>query len=203
MNEPDEVSLCKDCPDNIILFAPEDIVELIPTPEPVDRPHEGAKWNVEWRVDKYEGDFSSEQDILDAGIEAYETISGHGNMLVTNGQNLVLDALIGVAITAFTNANARIGVGDSTTAAAAGQTDLQAATNKVRVAMDATYPNRTSQQLNFKSTFGSAVGNFAWQEWGIFNAASGATSMLNRKVESLGTKSAGVSWVFTVVVTIS
>lgn len=166
---------------------------------------EGISWSkgVKMTLEKYEGDFASEADILAAGVEAYERIEREGNMLVNNGAQLLEDALIGTGITAFSNANARLGVGDSSTAASASQTDLQAASNKVRVAMDATYPSRSSQTLTFKATFGSAVGNFAWQEWGIFNAASGATSMLNRKVESMGTKSSGTTWVLTVTITIS
>jgi hypothetical protein len=128
--------------------------------------------------------------------QPYETRVIEGNILVNAGIALLWDALMGTAITAFSNANARLGVGDSTTAAAATQTDLQAATNKLRKAMDATYPSRVAQTVTFKSTFGSTDANFAWQEWGVFNSASGAT-MLNRKVESLGTKTTG-SWALSV-----
>ena len=104
--------------------------------------------------------------------------------------------------TFFTNANARIGVGDSTTAFSADHTDLQAATNKVRVAMESTYPQITNNALTFRSEFGTAVGNFAWQEWGVFNAASEGV-MLNRKVEALGTKASGSTWVLTVTITVT
>jgi hypothetical protein len=44
----------------------------------------------------------------------------------------------------YTNANARLGVGDSSAVFAATQTDLQAVTNKLRKAMDASYPQRTN-----------------------------------------------------------
>jgi hypothetical protein len=63
-----------------------------------------------------------------------------GNILVTAGITLLLNLLIGAGGTVYSNANANLGIGDSTTAAAIGQTDLQAASNKVRQAMDATYP---------------------------------------------------------------
>jgi len=102
--------------------------------------------------------------------------------------------------TPFSNANSYIGVGDSTTAFAAGQTDLQAASNKLRKAMDATYPTIATNQLTFRSTFATGDANFAWQEWGVFNASSAGT-MMNRKVESLGTKTSAQSWQFTVTVT--
>lgn len=122
-------------------------------------------------------------------------------MAITDaGRNHLVQAGIGAAVTAFNNANAYIGVGDSTTAFAAGQTDLQAASNKVRVAMDATYPTGGANVITFRSTFGTGVGNFAWEEWGVFNASSAGT-MLNRKVESLGTKTSAQSWQFTVTLT--
>lgn len=157
--------------------------------------HEPAKWLVKWQLKKFHGDLTAEQ--IDAeDIQPYEIIEGEGNLLVTNGANLLWTALTGGAITAFSNANARLGVGDSNTAAAIGQTDLQAATNKTRVAMDGGYPSVTTNQASWRSTFGSGVAEWAggWQEWAIFNAASGATSMLNRVVANLGVKGASTTW---------
>src|SRR5690242_9668965 len=106
--------------------------------------------------------------------------------LVDAGRNHMVQATIGAAVTAFNNANARIGVGNSTTAHAVGQTDLQAAAgaaNQFRQPMDATYPSGATNVIQFRSTFGTADANFTWNEWGVFNAGSGGT-MLNRKVES-------------------
>ena len=111
-----------------------------------------------------------------------------------------MQAGIGAGVTAFNNANAYIGVGDSTTAFAVGQTDLQAASNKLRKAMDATYPSGGSNVITFRSTFATGDANFAWQEWAVFNASSAGT-MLNRKVESLGTKTNTQTWQFTVTLT--
>jgi hypothetical protein len=111
----------------------------------------------------------------------------------------IAKTIIGESVTTFAEANAHIGVGSSTTAFAASQTDLQAASDKVRKAMYSGYPQRSTNALKFKSTFGESDGNFAWQEWAVFNASSGGT-MANRKVESKGTKSGG-SWVFEVTLT--
>lgn len=116
------------------------------------------------------------------------------------GRNHLVQAGIGAGVTAFNNANAHIGVGDSTTAFAAGQTDLQASSNKLRKAMDATYPSGGSNAIVFRSTFGTSDANFAWNEWGVFNASSSGT-MLSRKVESLGTKNSSQTWQFTVTLT--
>lgn len=122
--------------------------------------------------------------------------------LTNAGRDLIAADIIGEAVTEFNNANAHIGVGDSTTAFAVTQTDLQAATNKLRKAMDATYPTRSGNVLTFRSTFTTAEANFAWQEWGVFNASSAGT-MLNRKVESLGTKASTQSWQITVTNTVT
>ena len=119
------------------------------------------------------------------------------------GQNLIASALFGNSITAFSNANAYIGVGDSSSAFSQSQTDLQASTNKYRNPIDATFPTLTgSNTLTYQSTFATGIANYAWNEWGVFNASSGGT-MLNRKQESLGTKASTQSWQFTVTLTIN
>jgi hypothetical protein len=123
------------------------------------------------------------------------------NSYVNNGGQLVLDALIGTAITYFSNANARIGVGDSATAYAAGQTDLQAATNKLRKGMDATFPSRSGQTMTFQSTFTTAEANFLWNEVAVFNAASGAASMLCRTLIGAPftkTSAQSMTWTYTI-----
>ncbi len=124
--------------------------------------------------------------------------------LSTLGLYRMLDLTIGVAVTAFNNANAHIGVGGgagATTAFAVGQTDLQGA-SKTRKAMDATYPSRATNVITFRSTFGSADANHAWDELGFFDASSAGT-MLARDVEAHGTKVSGDSWVFTVTETVT
>lgn len=120
--------------------------------------------------------------------------------LTTAGRDFMVASTHTAASTPFNNANTYIGVGDSTTAFSAAQTDLQAATNKLRKAMDATYPQVAANVVNYRATFGTSDANYAWQEWGIFNASSGGT-MLSRKVESLGTKTSAQTWVFTVTLT--
>jgi hypothetical protein len=177
----------------------------------LDRAEE-ISWGVRWSVHKLEGEWTGEQ--LDAGeVPAdalLELLEGEGNMLMIGGSSALWQRLIGTAITAFDNSNARIGVGDSTTAAADTQTDLIAATNKLRKAMDATYPSHTdstsvagAKTITFRATFATGDANFAWQEWGVFNAGPTGGRMLNRKVESLGTKTSAQSWVFTVSLTLA
>ena len=157
------------------------------------------KWSCRWKLEKYHDDLN----------HPYEVIEGEGNLLTYGGASILWQALIGAAPTYFSNANAHIGVGDSSTGAAATQTDLQAATNKLRKAMDATYPTHTdgtgassNAEIVFKSTFGSTEANFAWNEWAIFNASSSGR-MLNRKAESFGTKSAGSTWTLTITLSLA
>jgi hypothetical protein len=176
------------------------------------RPHEDAQWMVKWRVDKYEGNWSG--DDIDAGLAPtpYEVIEGEHNLLTYGGASILWEALIGNAITAYDNTNARIGVGDgngSVPTPAATNTDLTAPTNKVRQAMDSTYPTHTdgtssatNAKVTFRATFAAGTGTFAWREWCIVNHAT-AGRMLNHRGQDLGTKGAGVSWTFTVEITLA
>lgn len=173
-------------------------------------PHDTVKWHAQWKLEKFHGDSTAPQD-------SYEVIEREGNLLMYGGASCLWQTLIGngttssgQALTYFNNAQAAIGVGDSNTAAAATQTNLQAASNKLRKAMDATYPMHTdattsgAASIVFRSTFATGDANFAWQEWGVFNSAVDATGrMLNRKVESLGTKTSAATWQFTVTLTLA
>jgi hypothetical protein len=91
-----------------------------------------------------------------------------------------------------------LGVGDSATAFAIGQTDLQAASNKLRVAV--TSVNESGGVITAIASFGTSQANFAWEEWGSFNNVSGST-MYQRKVDSLGTKTSAQVWTLTATLT--
>lgn len=97
-----------------------------------------------------------------------------------------------------------LGVGDDNTAFAVGQTDLQAATNKARIAMDATYPSTAANVITCRATAASGVANYAagWLENGTFTASSGGT-MVTRKAVNLGVKVSGATWRFTKTLTIT
>jgi len=122
--------------------------------------------------------------------------------LTNNGAIEIAKASINDSPTPVNNANAYLGVGDSSTAFVASQTDLQAATNKLRKPMEATYPQRSSNVLTFRSLFGTSDANYTWNEHGVFNAST-AGVMWSRKVEALGTKTGTQSWLLTVTVTVS
>ena len=128
-------------------------------------------------------------------IRPWETVVGDYNAMVDVGINFALGLIIGTG-TAYSNANAYLGVGDSSTAWSTTHTDLQAATNKLRTGMKATFPTTGTKLVTFSSDFTTGQANWVWNEWCIANAVSGATSLLSRKVENLGTKASG-TWTLT------
>jgi hypothetical protein len=117
--------------------------------------------------------------------------------ITTAGLNFLTGAIVSNPATLFNSSNARIGVGDSSTTFNANNTDLQASSNKLRKSMEAGYPQISGNEIVFRSIFSTEEANFNWNEWGIFNSASDGV-MLNRVVESLGTKNSNQTWQFTV-----
>src|SRR5579884_3305348 len=133
--------------------------------------HEKGKWIGRFSLKKW--DFGSDDKThaafdadSQAGMSDADLHAKYGSYLISDevvGENLLTNyginsiiwpAVAGGSYTAMNNTNARLGVGDSTTAAAASQTDLQAATNKTYQAMDATYPTYgSSQQIVLRATF--------------------------------------------------
>lgn len=152
------------------------------------------------------------RDFEAAGVRPYEVVEKAGNLLTTAGLNRLTSLMIAGGGQGATNTATRLGVGNSSTAAAVGQTDLQASSgssNRQFQVMDATYPQQSNGVLTFKSTFATGEANFAWAEWcvdiGTPTVSAGTTVaalMLNRAVQSLGTKASG-TWVLTATITIS
>jgi len=169
---------------------------------------ERANWKATARLLKYHEDITP---FAKEGREAdfhemftpYDVIPMEGNCLLNTGIDKMWDLITGVVSGAshiYDNAAATIGVGDSATAANATQTDLQAASNKTYKAMESGFPTSTTQKVTFKSSFGTGDANYVWNEWVVKQATS--TVCLNRKVESLGTKSTG-TWTLEVDITLS
>ena len=167
-----------------------------------------ANWKCRYRLEKRHGDIDAfktpegRKTFLE-GTLPYEVKEGEGNCLLNTGIDEMWNMVTGVVSGAdhiFDNTAATIGVGDSETEAAAAQTDLQAVTNKKYNAMEATYPTSTAQKVTFKSSFGSDEANYAWHEWVVRQSTS--EKCLNRKVESLGTKTTG-TWTLEISITLS
>lgn len=176
------------------------------------------------KIEKFEGDITWERrgevfvPVQDEQIVTpFEVVEKEHNALFYGGSSNFWQCLLGngtgtagQVLTYFNNANAALGVGDSSTANALGDNDLTAATNKLRRAMDATYPLHSpgvvvgARDAVFRSTFATGDANWVWNEWGTFNSATAGTGrMLNRVVASLGTKTSAATWVLTATLTLS
>ena len=161
---------------------------------------EAITWKARYKIEKYRGDVPTDKDRK--GLEPYEVLEGEGNLLLDEGVDELFTILCSSSGTKFDNTNARIGVGNSNAAANKTQTALQGGSTSFK-GMDSTFPTvGASQKAVFKSTFGSADANFAWEEWTVDNGAA-AVKNLNRKVTSLGTKVSGTTWVFTAEISLS
>ena len=154
-------------------------------------------YKTEWTISKY-----ADEAAFLAG-NPFATTIVKNNVLLNEGIGEMIDLFCGIGGTAFSEANAYIGVGDSDTAAAATQTALQAVTNKAYKAMEADYPVRANQTVTFRSVFDGSSGNFAWKEFSVANGNSDLSKNLNRKVSDQGTKTSGQIWTVDLAITFS
>ncbi len=182
--------------------------------------HEPLRWKVHFHVDKYSDDQAgllglaspTGDDFELARIRPYAVTDTPGNLLTTAGLNRLTSLLIGAGGQALTNTACRIGVGNSATAEAVGNTDLSAAAgsaNRQFKVMDATYPTQANGVVTLRSSFATGEANFVWAEWGVdvgtptvTDGTTVAALLFNRKVQAQGTKVSGV-WVATATVTVA
>lgn len=151
-----------------------------------------------WHIRRYKDDDAFERQ------EPYSESVVDGNLLLNEGIAVVLDLACGLATPdAFSEANAYLGVGDSSTAEGAAQTALQAASNKLYKAMETGYPQRSGQTVTWRSVFGSSDANFDWNEFTVANGSTDAAVNLNRKVSAQGTKASGQTWTLDLSITLS
>lgn len=151
--------------------------------------NDSIKYKTAWTIRRYANDEAFQRG------EPYGESKIEGNLLLNEGIGELWDLACGLGTPdAFGNANAYLGVGDSTTAESAAHTGLQAPTNKLYKAMEASYPQRSAQTVTWRSVFGSAEANFDWNEFTVANGNSDAAVNLNRKVSDQGTKASGQTW---------
>ena len=102
------------------------------------------------------------------------------NLLMTTGKASILKYLGNITGGGYLNG---IGTGDSTSAAAAGQTDLQASSNKLwkTVASDERVYIRPTLYIN--ADFGYSEANFTWNELGIRDS-QGTPLLWARQIDS-------------------
>lgn len=154
-------------------------------------------YRTDWTITRYADALAALRN------QPYDQSYIHGNLLLNEGITALLNLLTGGAATTFSNANAYIGVGDSSTAASASQTGLQAASNKTYKAMQASYPAISGQTVTFRSQFATSDANYAWNEFTVASGSSDAATNLNRAVSAQGTKASGQTWTVDVAITFS
>jgi hypothetical protein len=127
-----------------------------------------------------------------------------GNVALDDGIAELIKLLTGTGSpTAYSNAAAYLGVGESATAAGHAQTGLLGST-KTYKAMDTSYPTTVLTypcSATWQATFGSADANIAWNEYIVCHSATGAAPVLNRIVSSKGTKASGETWILQIQIT--
>ena len=144
---------------------------------------QGLSMRVTVRVEKFK----------QGSIKPYQILESHHNKFLVEGMEQLKALMIGTNTDYYDNGNARTGVGNDNTAEDEAQTGLIGGSSEYK-AMDVTYPNvGTSKTIIFKSTYASAEGNFAWEEYIVDNGAADDDTLL-RIVSSKGTKSAGETW---------
>src|SRR3990170_3596910 len=170
-------------------------------------------WKAKWRIHKFSDVDDKIASALHGGLATTEALwlykeaflsaeEWDANIALNEGLQELIDIICGIGTpAAWSNTNARLGVGDSNVAEAATQTGLQAATNKTFKAMEAPYPQRSGQSAEWRATFGSGDANFAWEEYTVVNSADDSGKNLNRKTSSKGTKASGESWVLSLQIT--
>jgi hypothetical protein len=135
-----------------------------------------------------------------------------GNLLTTAGLARISSLIVGAGGQAAANGSCGLAVGTASTAATVA--DVALGTALYAQTADAGFPSFSNGIITIQATFGTAVGNGAWAEWGWVDAASFASGsgvvstlgtspvLINHKITSLGTKVSGSSWVFVATVTL-
>jgi hypothetical protein len=191
---------------------------------------EAVNWRMRAKVIKYEpasmaniqDRFGVDPDQANIGLvlrhlEAKKLITPDdvlyvpGNSLVTVGAQRVSDLLTGTG-TAFSSTRGVAGVGTSTTAFSAAHTALQG--TAYYQGLDSA-PGSVNGVITAYSTFTGSNANHAWEEWcwaiatatpvasTNFNTATTTGTMLNRKVQAMGTKVSTAVWTLAAQATIA
>jgi hypothetical protein len=172
---------------------------------------EQAYYKTRWLITRYPSQEAFERrepsEVPDLKGPVGSTLPAHsiieGNVLLNAGITAALSIITGGANAKFDAGNARIGVGDSSLAANATQTGLNAATNKAWANQANGYPAVANQTATWQAAFDANTANFGWQEFTIVNAANDTGDNLNRVANNQGTKVAGQVWTVSVAITLS
>jgi len=167
---------------------------------------------ITWKILKFDDPTGEIERISKSGLMTPEKLAEiykdklqgkeqfEGNVILDEGANALWTLVCGGTATHFGSANAYIGVGDGTTAESNTHTGLQGV-NIQYVAVDSVSFG-SDRKATWQATFGGTLANFAWEEITVANGADNTATNLNRKVQSMGTKSAGATWIAILEITI-
>jgi len=145
------------------------------------------------------------------GVTPYSESEVEKNLLTTAGIGRIVTLLNAGTGNLIATTTARVGVGNGAGTAAIGDTDLSASAGSANRWFQTCTVTVPSNVLTAVAVFGTADGNFAWNEWGIdvgtATVSSGNTVnavLLNHKTSiAQGTKASGQTWTATATITLS
>lgn len=149
---------------------------------------ESAKWCINWKAEKFADEAAYKAN------KPFETRVATQNIVVDVGATEMLKLICGISgATPYNATNAKIGIGNDRTPENASQTALIATSpNVFYKGMESGYPKVEGRTMLFKSAFSTNEANFEWNEFAIVNGTGVGGVIMNRKVESLGTKVTGI-----------
>jgi hypothetical protein len=183
----------------------------------------GKGWESKFEIVRYDNQkdydakriYSEEESLEKFGTLQRTIIEAPGNLLLNGGiTNFLNLGTVTGSPTGYSAAQATIGIGNSSTAEVATQTNLQATpqntSNTWFQLVDSTYPQVSGQTATFQATIAGANANMTWAEFCITTggiAAGQATNSsvitLCRKVSAQGIKTSGQIWTIIYTVTLS
>lgn len=182
-----------------------------------------ARGTTHWRVDRWDAEQTAwvqrrsglvapqGADFARLAVAPYLSTELVGNLITNAGWTRLMNLLTNQGGTqAYDATHTRIGAGNSNTAEAYTDTDLNASAGSSNrwfqlVSGAGSLGTRT---LAWSATFGSSDGNFAWNEFGIDQGTSSGNTvtapLLNHKAGiAQGTKASGQTWTATATLTFS
>lgn len=182
---------------------------------------EGFSWHCEWDIARWDQEMvqwaqarighEPTGDELRALIAPYSESHVDGNLLTTAGLGRIATLVTAGTGNLISSTTARVGVGNGAGSAVIGDTDLGAAAGSTNRWFNLCTVTIPSNVWTFASSFASADGNFAWNEFGIDIGTATVTAsatvnavLLNHKTSiAQGTKASGQVWSATATITIS
>lgn len=184
-----------------------------------------------WRVERWDADATrraasrlhvrqpTNMDFARLLIRPYSVTEHAGNVVCTAGWLRLLNLAGAIGGQAYDNTHTRIGTGDGTVTAGGGSVPAVAADTDLAAVAGSTHRwfqlvtagigtggpivgGTTPKTLVFSAVFGTADGNYAWNEFGIDNGTASANTvtapLLNHATSiAQGTKASGQTWTAT------